>query len=148
MKRAALFAIVLLTMVSVVFMIAPSHAALSVIKGTVYWFDQYGNLRPLAWAQVGAVGEFGDPRVATATTDGTYIMWLPAGTYNVTASLDPGYIPQSYMVTVPDGGVAAVDFQLEQSGVPIPEYPPWLQPVLLVAVTLATLIVVRRRLKL
>jgi len=83
--------------------------------------------------------------VTPSTTDGTYIMWVAPGTYNLSVSLDPGFTPQSQMVTVSDGGVVAVDFQLEPSGKPIPEYPSAVQPVMLVVATLAAAIVLRRR---
>ena len=148
MKRAPVVAIILLTLVAFVFTIAPSHAGMSKIQGTVYWYDQFGNLRPLAWAQVTSVAEDGTTTVASTTTDGTYIMWVPPGTYTVTASLEPGFITQSHVVVVSDGGVAGgVDFQLEQSGEPIPEYPSWLQPFVLIAAILAAFVMIRRRVK-
>jgi hypothetical protein len=145
MKRSIVIALLVVAFVSVAFMITPSHAAMSAIQGTVYWYDQFGNLRPLPWAQVIAAGNGGEPTVASTTTDGTYIMWVMPGTYNVTASLDPGYTPVSQMVTVSPGGVAAVDFQLQQSGKPIPEYPSIVQPIMLGVATLAAALILRRR---
>ena len=119
---------------------------MSVIKGTVYWYDQYGNLRPLAWAQVTATSEDGlEEERVSSTTDGTYIMWVAPGTYDVSVSLDPGFIPESHLVTVPPGGVAAVDFQLQPSGKPIPEYPPSFQPLMLVVAALAAATMIRWR---
>lgn len=134
-----------LTLVGFSLMIAPSHASMSVIKGTVYWYDQYGNLRPLAWAQVTATSEDGVQTLASSTTDGTYIMWVAPGTYEVSVTKDPSLIPESHTVTVPDGGVAAVDFQLEPSGKPIPEYPPSFQPLMLVVAALAAVTMIRWR---
>ena len=145
MKHLAVAVFISLTLVAFVFMIAPSNASMSVIRGTVYWYDQYGNLRPLAWVQVIAEGDSGEPAVVSSTTDGTYMMWVAPGTYNVTASSDPGYTPVSHMVTVSPGGVAAVDFQLEPSGKPIPEYPSTLAPVMLAIAALAAAIMIRRR---
>lgn len=143
MRRSMAAALVFLGFVALVFTVVPSHASMSVIRGTVYWYDQYGNLRPLPWAQVIAEGEGG--QVVVSTTDGTYIMWVAPGTYNVTASSDPGYLPESQMVTVSDGGSAAVDFQLEPSGKPIPEYPLAIQPVMLALAALAAAVMIRRR---
>jgi hypothetical protein len=125
-------------------MIMPSHASMSVIRGTVSWYDMYGNLRPLAWAQVVAEGESGEPTVASATTDGTYMMWVAPGSYNLTVSVDPAYKPVSKMVTVSEGGAVTVDFELEPSGKPIPEYPSVAQPVMLVIAAFAAAVLIRR----
>ena len=89
---------------------------MSVICGTVYWYDRYGNLHPLAWAQVTATSQEGVTTVTSSYIDGTYVMWLAPETYNVTASSEPGFIPQAHEVTVTLGGVATVDFNLEPSG--------------------------------
>jgi hypothetical protein len=117
---------------------------MSVIRGTVYWYDQFRNLRPLSWVQVTAVGDGGVTTVSS-TTEGTYMMWVAPGTYNVTASSDPGFVPQAHEVTVTPGGVATVDFNLEPSGKPIPEYPSLAQPAMLVVAALAAMIILRRR---
>jgi len=143
MRRSMAVALVFLGFVALAFTVVPSHASMSVIRGTVYWYDQYGNLRPLSWAQIIAEGDGGE--VVVSTTDGTYVMWVAPGTYNVTASSDPGYLPESHMVTVSDGGSAVVDFQLEPSGKPIPEYPVAIQPVMLAVAALAAAIMIRRR---
>ena len=145
MRRSMAVALIFLGFVALAFTVVPSHASMSVIRGTVYWYDQYGNLRPLAWAQVIAEGDGGEPVMVVSTTDGTYIMWVAPGTYNVTASSEPGYIPVSYTVTVSDGGSATVDFELEPSGKPIPEYPVAIQPVMLAVAALAAAVMIRRR---
>jgi hypothetical protein len=145
MRRLHVLILVSLAVVAFAFTIAPSHASMAAIRGTVYWYDQYGNLRPLAWAQVIAEGQSGEPTVVSTTTDGTYMMWVAPGTYNVTASLDPGYTPVSHAVTITPGGVAAVDFELEPSGEPIPEYPAAVQPVMLAVAALAAAVMIRRR---
>ncbi len=145
MRRRVILFSVLLAVVVLASTTAVSRASLSVIQGTVNWYDQYGNLRPLPWAQVIAEGQSGEPTVASSATDGSYIMWVPPGTYNVTASLDPGYTPISYPVTVTPGGVAVVDFNLEPSGKPIPEYPSIVQPIMAVVAVLVAAIMIRRR---
>ena len=145
MKHKSVILVVLVALSAFAFTIMPSHASMSVIRGTVSWFDQYGNVHPLAWAQVTAAGEGEAPTVTSSTTDGAYVMWVAPGTYNLSVSLDPGFVPQSQMVTVPDGGAVVVDFELQPSGKPIPEYPSAVQPVMLVVATLAAAIVLGRR---
>jgi hypothetical protein len=145
MRSAPVAVFLVLSLVAFAFLILPSYGAMSIIRGTVYWYDQYGNLHAFSWVQVTAVSEDGEVTVTSSTTDGTYIMYVAPGTYNVTASSDPGYIPQTKMVTVSPGGVAAgVDFQLEPSGKPIPEYPVPLAPVLLLTTMLAAAMMILR----
>ena len=145
MRRLVALSAVFLVLFGFVLIIPSSHASLSTIHGTVYWYDQYGNLRPLPWVQVIATGEDGESTVASSTADGAFIMWVVPGTYDVTASSDPGFVPETHAVTVPDGGVVAVDFYLEPTGKPIPEYPSALQPVMLIVAALAAVIAIRRR---
>jgi hypothetical protein len=144
MKKTAVALLFLLALVAVGVMVASSHAAMAKIQGQVYWFDQYGNLRPLSWAQVVAENYDGS-EVASTTTDGSYVMWVAPGTYNVTASLDPGYTPVSHVVTVSDGGIVVADFELEPSGEPIPEYPPAVQSLVFVIAAFAAAVLLRRR---
>lgn len=144
MKRLIAAALVFVAVSAFAMMIVPSHAAMSSIRGTVYWYDQFGNLHPLSWVQVTANGD-GGITTAASTTDGTYMMWVAPGTYNVSASSEPGFIPQAHEVTVTPGGVATVDFNLEPSGKPIPEYPSAVQPAMLVVAALAAMIMIRRR---
>jgi len=126
-------------------MVTPSHASMSMIRGTVYWYDMYGNLRPLPWAQVVAEGNSGEPATVSTTTDGTYMMWVAPGSYNLTVSVDPAYTPASKMITVSAGGVATADFELQPSGKPIPEYPSVAQPLMLLIAALAATVLIRRR---
>lgn len=126
-------------------MVTPSHASMSMIRGTVYWYDMYGNLRPLSWAQVVAEGNSGEPTTASTTTDGTYMMWVAPGSYNLTVSVDPAYTPASKTVVVSAGGIAEADFELQPSGKPIPEYPSVAQPVMLLIAALAATVLIRRR---
>jgi len=99
--------------------VSTATTTMSVIRGTVYWYDSYGNLHPLLWVQIGAVSQEGTTIVTSSFTDGTYVMYVNPGTYNVSASSDPGFIPQTHEVTVTLGGVATVDFQLQPSGCPV-----------------------------
>jgi len=146
MKR--LYAATLAILVLAVFASAvlPSRAEPPGIGGTVYWYDQYGNLHPFSWVQVSATNQNGVVTVTSSTVDGTYTLWVTPGIYNVTASSDPAFIPQSKMVTVSSGGVAGgVDFQLQASGKPIPEYPASLPPIVLLITMTAAAVMIRRR---
>jgi hypothetical protein len=146
MKRAEAALLTVLALTVFTFAVVPSHASLSVIRGTIYWYDQYGNLYRFSWVQVTATSADGSVTVSSSTVDGTYVLYVAPGTYDVTASSDPAFISQSKTVTVSPGGMAAgVDFQLEPSGKPIPEYPSVAQPVLLLMATLAAAVFVRRR---
>jgi hypothetical protein len=98
----------------------------------------------MSWAQVTAVGEGGTTTVAS-TTEGNYVMWVAPGTYNVTASSDPGFIPDAHEVVVTPGGVATADFYLKPSGNPVPEYPSSIQPVMLAVAALVVVVMIRRR---
>jgi len=145
MKHKSVVFIVLLMSIGFALMTGSSNALSSQIRGTVYWLDQYGNLRPLQWAEVTATGDNSAPVVTSSAVDGTYMMWVAPGTYNLTVSLDPGYAPASKMVTVSEGGAVTADFELEPSGKPIPEYPSLAQPAMLLIAALATAVLVRRR---
>jgi hypothetical protein len=145
MKRIRAVLLLVLGLAAFSLMVTPSHAAMSVIRGTVYWYDMYGNLRPLPWAQVVAEGDSGQPETASTTTDGTYVMWVAPGSYNLTVSVDPAYVPESKSVTVSDGGIATADFELQPSGRPVPEYPSAVQPVMLLIAALGATILIRRR---
>ena len=145
-KRAEAALLTVLALSVFMFAVVPSHASLSVIRGTIYWYDQYGNLHPFSWVQVTATSADGGVTTTSSTVDGTYVMYVAPGTYDVTASSEPAFISQSKTVTVTPGGMAGgVDFQLESSGKPIPEYPSIAQPVLLLMATLAAAVFIRRR---
>ena len=145
MKRITAILLLVLGLAAFSLMVTPSHAGMSVIRGTVYWYDMYGNLRPLPWAQVVAEGNSGQPETASTTTDGTYVMWVAPGSYNLTVSVDPAYTPESKAVTVSDGGIATADFELQPSGRPVPEYPSAVQPIMLLIAALAATVLIRRR---
>jgi len=107
------------------------------VQGGVYWIDQYGNLHPMAWAQVTADDGVSPPIVAY-TTDGSYVMWLPPGAYNVTASSGPAFYPKSASVVVSPGSSTSINLILEPTGKPIPELPPWAQPIIVVVTLIIT----------
>jgi len=126
---------------------------MATLTGTVRWFDMYGNLRLLPWAQVTASpGPSTDTYPAYQTSN--YIMWLPAGTHDVSVSTSEA--PQvwtsdaptqmaAYTVVVSDGWVGGGDSQLSTSGTPVPEVPAFAAPLALFAVLAASVWLLRRK---
>jgi len=136
------------------------------LRGTVRWFDMYGNLRPLAWAQVSAspgpdtdtypAYSSGNGAIGAGVSDpsGAFIMWLPAGAHDV--SVSTAQAPQiwsasaptvnaEYTVVVSSGWVGGGDTQLSGSGTPIPELPSAVLPLGLFAVLAASLWLLRKK---
>lgn len=92
------------------------------IHGNVYGFDMYDQLTPIEWAPVTASnGQYNF--VAYSGSMGSYEMFVPVGIYNVTV-VTPGYKAHSMSIAVADGSSSAINFYLEQSGVPVPEFQP------------------------
>jgi len=137
----AVFAGVLST---VAFATPEAHAMAGSVSGGVYWVDQYGNMRPMSWAQVTA-DDGASPTVVASTTEGSYVLWLAPGTYNITASSDAGFYPDSAdNVVVSPGSSTSIDFTLQPTGEPVPELPPWAQPLILLSAMAITVVSVRR----
>jgi hypothetical protein len=115
------------------------------LRGTIRWFDMFGNLRALPWAQISAspgpatdsipAYSSGNGALGAGASDpsGAFIMWLPAGSHDVSVSTSEA--PQvwsssaptsnaEYTVVVSDGWVGGGDTQLaHEEGVPVPELP-------------------------
>jgi hypothetical protein len=136
--------------------------AMATLKGTVRWFDMFGNLRALPWAQISATNPdtvaytSGLGAVADGVSDaaGAYIMWLPAGTHDVSVSTSeaPGIWSSSaptsqasFTVVVYDGWTSDVATQLSGSGTPVPEVPAYLVPIGLFAALAASAWLLRKR---
>jgi len=110
----------------------------------VYWIDMYGDAYPMAWAQITA-NDGANPPIVAYTTDGTYAMWLPEGTYDLTASSPPGFFPDTRSgIVISPGSSTGLDFTLKPTGEPIPELPPWAQPLILLGAIMVTALAVRR----
>lgn len=114
------------------------------VSGGVSWVDQYGNVRPMSYAQVTADDGVSPPTIAY-TTEGSYVLWLPPGTYTLTASSDPGFYPESAPnIAVTPGSSTSIDFTLKPTGKPVPELPAWTQPIIVLGTLMTTALVVRR----
>ena len=113
------------------------------VFGQVLGFDQYNYLVPIAWAKVIATNGISTFAAATGG-DGTYGMYLPAGYYNVTA-VEPGFVPHTIFVAVSDGSSSSINFYLEQSHIPVPEFQPQMILAVLMVAFAATLLAKRAR---
>jgi hypothetical protein len=113
------------------------------LYGQVLGFDQYNYLVPISWAKVIATNGMS---VFAASTggDGFYGMYLPAGYYNVTA-IEPGFVPHTIFVAVSDGSSSSINFYLEQSHIPVPEFQPQMILAVMVIALAATFLAKRAR---
>jgi len=137
---------------------------MATIRGTVEWMDMFGNARPLAWAQVTATDAADDYPAYTvgngaigagaADPSGSYIMWLPAGTHDLSVgtseapgvwSSAPPTQNSAFTVSVSDGWVGTPLTRLGPSGTPVPELPPIMAPLALFAVLAASVWLLRKK---
>jgi len=128
------------------------------LSGTIRWFDMFNNLRPLPWAQISATNPdtvayssgLGSVGPISSDPSGAFVMWLPAGTHDVSVSTSEA--PQvwapggndAYTIVVSDGWVSNNDSQLSTSGTPIPELPAFLVPLSLFAALAASAWLLRK----
>jgi len=90
------------------------------LHGWVYGFNYDNYLLPISWANITATN---GPSAFHAASDvnGGYEMFIPVGNYNVTVT-EPGYVSYSTSVSVSDGSSSVINFYLDESHVPIPEF--------------------------
>lgn len=112
------------------------------ITGSVYGFDMFDYLRPIAWASVYANNGH-STFVAYTSGSGYYAMYVPQGLYNVTV-VEPGYVPYSSAVAVSPGSASTINFYLEQSHIPVPEFPSGMVSAVTILALAAVLIAARR----
>lgn len=112
------------------------------IRGTVLGFNMYDELEPILWATVNA-NNGQHSFLAYTGSGGFYEMFVPTGSYNVTVT-EPGYLSYSISVIVSDGSANSINFTLEESHVPVPEFQPNVTLIVMV-LTLAGALVLRRR---
>ncbi|MFI5448585.1 MAG: carboxypeptidase regulatory-like domain-containing protein [Candidatus Bathyarchaeia archaeon] len=108
------------------------------LHGWVYGFSYDNYLLPISWANVTATN---GPSVfhAASGVNGGYEMFIPVGNYNVTVT-EPGYVSYSTSVSVSGGSSSVINFYLEESHVPIPEFQSELVSVVLVLSLIAVLL--------
>jgi hypothetical protein len=90
------------------------------LHGWVYGFNSDNYLLPIAQARVTATN---GPSVfsAASDTDGGYELFIPVGNYSVTVA-EPGYVSYSAAIVVTGGSASVINFYLEESHVPVPEF--------------------------
>jgi hypothetical protein len=132
------------------------------LRGTIRWFDMFGNLRPLPWAEISATNpdtvaySTGNGAVGAGSSDsaGAYLMWLPAGSHDVSISTSeaPGAWSSSaptqnaaFTAVLSDGWVGGGDAQLSASGLPVPELPSYAAPLAMFALIAASVWLLRKR---
>jgi len=135
------------------------------LRGTVEWVDMFGNARPMAWAMISATNPdtvaytSGNGGIGAGASDpsGAYIMWLPAGTHDVSvstseapqiwsSSVADGTQNSAFTLTVSDGWQGGSLTRLgHQTGVPVPEFPAFLMPLGLIAALAASVWLLRKR---
>ena len=113
------------------------------VHGMVYGYDMDGQLVALSWATVTAYKD-GEVVGVVYTSDGFYSMYVPGGWIEVTIE-HPGYETRSREVYVSDGSSTALNFNLERSNEPIPEYSSHLLPLALASAFMVVWLILRRR---
>jgi len=107
------------------------------------WCDDW---RPTSWTTVQFTAADGKV-YSYPTLDGQYAAWLPMGQYSMAviywSPAGQGYKTYTAPLYVSDGGVGVLNAHLEQSGVPIPEFP--VAATVLAFVLAASLVILRRR---
>jgi hypothetical protein len=112
------------------------------ITGSVYGFNMYNQLEPIAWASVSANnGHY--TFVTYSDGGGYYEEYVPQGLYNVTV-VEPGYVSYSNAVVVSPGSTSTINFYLEQSHIPVPEFPAGMASAVAMLAFAAVLIAARR----
>jgi len=108
------------------------------IHGWVYGFNYDDYLLPISRANITATN---GPSTFHAASDvnGGYEMFIPVGKYNVTVT-EPGYVSYSTSVSVSGGSSSVINFYLDESHVPIPEFQSELFSVVLALSLIAVLL--------
>ncbi|MGQ9542549.1 MAG: carboxypeptidase regulatory-like domain-containing protein [Candidatus Bathyarchaeia archaeon] len=141
MLRSKTLLICLLAVSTIVTVSIGRVAASGAIQGTVYTRNYLGDYRATGWANITVTG---GPSIYKAQShmDGSYQIFLPAGTYTITVEL-PGYKPATKTVSVSEGSFTSLNFYLEESGIPIPEFTDYARPIF-ISMILLLLVAVRR----
>jgi len=98
---------------------------LAYVSGTVYVRNHMGDFRRGSWFTIAVEGS---PVFNVSTADGFYEFTVPPGTYTAKVWLwspnNEGYTGQSRSLTLTWGADATgTDFYLQESDIPIPEFP-------------------------
>jgi hypothetical protein len=100
---------------------------LGLVAGNVYSYTWCDDWRTTSWVQVQFSGAPGIMNYYTF--DGRYEAYMPAGTWKMDVipwapgAQSPGYAGQSMTIAVSDGQAGGYNVFLEESGIPVPEFP-------------------------
>lgn len=89
------------------------------LSGDVTSLNMFGEVVPLNWAIVDAIGS--ETKDFAPTLDGHYDMWLPEGQYLLICSL-AGYNPVSLTVSLSNGSDTPINFRLNSISIAVPEF--------------------------
>ncbi len=112
--------------------------------GQVYGYNMYDQATPLVWARVVAYVNYSLVGSAATGSNGMYVMFLPTGVVTVSVE-SPGFKTKSTNVAISDGGSAVMNFYLERSEIPIPEFETNYLPIVSVALLAAAVILTKRK---
>ncbi|MEM4246613.1 MAG: carboxypeptidase-like regulatory domain-containing protein [Candidatus Bathyarchaeia archaeon] len=144
-KRLGILIVLLSVLASAQFPVAcgePPYPQGGSVHGMVLGYDIDDKLVPLSWAHITAEVD-GVVVTGVSSADGYYEMFVPGGELTLRVE-HPGYISQTVTIYVSPGSSTAINFNLERSNEPIPEYSPSTLPVLMLLAILLLLLVLRR----
>lgn len=113
-------AIVLIMLIVIAFKI-PSVKAGGLVYGKILGFDMHESLKPIAWAKIEALKDNSLIEVVYSDGNGYYEMYLPNGYYTLKVSAE-GYKTSSINISVSEGSTNYIEFKLEPTNTPIPEF--------------------------
>jgi hypothetical protein len=112
------------------------------IRGMVYGLDVYDDLVPLHWAKI-TVEKEGVIYATIYTSEGYFEAFVPGGTLNITIEHD-GYLTEVSEIYISPGSSTAINFYLDRSEEPIPEFPTYTIQILMAIVISAALLLTMR----
>jgi hypothetical protein len=120
---------------------------LGLITGSVFGYTYCDDWRTVSWTNVKFVGA-DNTAFDVYTFDGKFAAWLKPGPYTAsvifwTPTMGEGYKVQTMPYHVSDGAFGAFNVYLEQSQVPIPEFP--VAAIVLASALAASLFILRRK---
>ena len=119
-SKTSLFLLIALMIFTIIFYI-PSANAGGLVYGKVFGFDMHESLKPISWAKVEALKDNNSIEVVYSNENGYYEMYLPNGYYMLKVSIE-GYKTKSINVTISEGSITYIEFKLEPTNTPIPEF--------------------------
>ena len=114
------------------------------LTGRVYGYNMYDEAVPLVWARVSAYANGVVAESVSTGGNGAYVMYVSFSLVNVTVE-HPGFKSQARMVTISEGGSAQLNFYLERSEIPIPEFETSVLPIMLMSLLAITMALTRGR---